>query len=604
MAKRFKNLVNEVAQPKSAEEKRFKDQHTVQKMDAQPSGQDHIFKGQVATKKRLADMMKGQDETVYDKAYTSKRNSFTMPRDIDEDVDLYEDPSEEKPMMHNSLKTAQHYLEGIQRYVAETDDPEEWFQNKLAAAVKEMATLYGYATGKTQKEELEYGMVQEMERWKINKYNNDVNHEDAAQGHHEAARAYKASKKKGASEVAKHHTKAGEAHDKAHNLIGKGNYDAAHNMSRAAIQHARDAHDAARNNGFATTYLVQQHSKPARWDSEDVHKAHAHLRESVEQVDEISKGLAARYLKKAPARAADAGEKHARAATAYDKEQGAKDRKKSIRKFLNTQTGVARATNRLLKKESADERPKSGGPDHNYTHHVFDYTGEPGEEEHRDMKAAAKERNVKVSTVRGQMHAEYGGKHITLRGKKADVKHVMDNHIGPMDESVNEAHSEWEVTFKTGHKPQTVKGRNTAEAIKKAEKRAQNSGEKDPRQLAMYKGIKKISEAKKEKGKALTVKQMRRALASAKAAPKDKVSLKKAPFEIPEAVSLEEAVKFNASNLSLNSGEKVKISRQDAQLLTQFFKDLNSRNAKEMRKVLMTDKAGFKEILGFAREAL
>ena len=59
---------------------------------------------------------------------------------------------------------------------------------------------------------------------------------------------------------------------------------------------------------------------------------------------------------------------------------------------------------------------------------------------------------------------------------------------------IEEAHSEWHVTFKTGHKPQRVKGRNTAEAIKKAEKRARNSGEKDSRQLAMYKDIKKVSE--------------------------------------------------------------------------------------------------------------
>ena len=59
---------------------------------------------------------------------------------------------------------------------------------------------------------------------------------------------------------------------------------------------------------------------------------------------------------------------------------------------------------------------------------------------------------------------------------------------------IAEEHPTWHVTFKTGHKPQKVKGRNTAEAIKKAEKRAQRSGEKDPRQLAMYKGIKKVSE--------------------------------------------------------------------------------------------------------------
>ena len=471
MAKSFKNLISEVAQPKSAEEKAFKDQHTVDKRDAQPSGKEHIFKGTVDTKPRLADYKKGLDQAAYDKAYSDKK-PFSMPRDIDEDVDLQEDPSEEKPMMSNALRAASHYLEGIQQYVDETNDPEEWFQNKLAAAVKEMATLYGYATGKTN-EEVE---LDEVSKKTLGSYAKKASDDAAARAGH------------------------------AMELSGRGD----------------------------------------------------------------SKGFAKQFVK---------------------------SRKR--------QKGVEKAIDRMMHKESADELPKSGGPDHNYTHHVFDYTGEHGEEEHHDMKAAAKERNVKVSTVRGQKYAMYGGKHITLRGKKADVKHVMDNHIGPMDESVNEAHSEWHVTFKTGHKPQRVKGRNTAEAIKKAEKRAQNSGEKDSRQLAMYKGIKKVSEAtKKEKGKPLSVKQMRRALASAKAAPKDKVSLKKAPFDIPEAVSLEEAVKFNASNLSLDNGEKVKISRQDAQLLTQFFKDLNARNAREMRKVLMKDKAGFKEILGFAREAL
>lgn len=58
---------------------------------------------------------------------------------------------------------------------------------------------------------------------------------------------------------------------------------------------------------------------------------------------------------------------------------------------------------------------------------------------------------------------------------------------------LEEGHATWEVSFKTqGHKTQTVKGRNTAEAIKKAEKRATAAHPK--KQMAMYKGIKKVSE--------------------------------------------------------------------------------------------------------------
>lgn len=491
MAKSFKNLISEVAQPKAGEERAFKDQHTINKIDAQPAGQEHIFKGVVATKPRLADYMRGLDQAAYDKAYADK-TPFKMPRDIDEDVDLYEDPSEEKPMMHNSLKTAQHYLEGIQRYVAETDDPEEWFQNKLAAAVKEMATLYGYATGKTN-EEVE---LDELEKKTLGSYAK-LAADDAAM-------------------------RAGHAME----LSAKGD----------------------------------------------------------------SKGFAKQFVK-------------------------SRSRLK----------GAGKAIDKMMQKESADEPPKSGGPDHNYTHHVFDYTGEHGEEEHHDMKAAAKERNVKVSTVRGQRWAMHGGKHITLRGNKADVKHVMDNHIGPMDddrmfkhESVNESTMSVSIDHMGGDDPVAkkhgitltkVRGYDHTATGKKKDLQKYLNHHYDDHEDAksihpeVYK--ESIDEAKKEKGKPLTVKQMRRALASAKAAPKDKVSLKKAPFDIPkESVDLEEKFTIRTSILTLDSGEKVKVSRQDADLLNKFFRELNTRNSNEMRKVLVKDKDGYKEILGFAREAL
>jgi hypothetical protein len=56
--------------------------------------------------------------------------------------------------------------------------------------------------------------------------------------------------------------------------------------------------------------------------------------------------------------------------------------------------------------------------------------------------------------------------------------------------------------------------------------------------------------------------------------------------------------------MKLKDGSSVKISKQDADLINQMMKDLNSKNRKEMQKVMMTDKAGFEEIVGFAREAL
>lgn len=63
-----------------------------------------------------------------------------------ESVELSENPMEEKPMMMNALRSMSHNIMGIARYVQSTQDPEEWFQNKLAGVAKEMQTLYSYAT--------------------------------------------------------------------------------------------------------------------------------------------------------------------------------------------------------------------------------------------------------------------------------------------------------------------------------------------------------------------------------------------------------------------------------------------------------------------------
>ena len=67
---------------------------------------------------------------------------------------------------------------------------------------------------------------------------------------------------------------------------------------------------------------------------------------------------------------------------------------------------------------------------------------------------------------------------------------------------------------------------------------------------------------------------------------------------------MQESVKFKKGPVRLNDGSQVMVSAQDASLLNQMFKDLSPRNQKEMSKVAMMDKAGWQEILGFAREAL
>ena len=71
-----------------------------------------------------------------------------------------------------------------------------------------------------------------------------------------------------------------------------------------------------------------------------------------------------------------------------------------------------------------------------------------------------------------------------------------------------------------------------------------------------------------------------------------------------ESVKLDEAVNFKKGPVRLKDGKQVMVSAQDAKLLNKMFKDLSPANQRQMQKVAMTDKAGFEEIVGFAREAL
>lgn len=68
--------------------------------------------------------------------------------------------------------------------------------------------------------------------------------------------------------------------------------------------------------------------------------------------------------------------------------------------------------------------------------------------------------------------------------------------------------------------------------------------------------------------------------------------------------SIDLAENFKAGSVKLDDGSTVIVKKQDADLLNKMFNDLNTQNKKQMMKVAMTDKNGFEEILGFAREAL
>jgi hypothetical protein len=129
--KSFKAIVNESAKPTNPQDRAVVDAHTVE-VTPHPTAGDEVFKG---LKKEKA--KRRNDKNVAAQAAISESDELT------------EDPTQEKPMMMNALRSMSHALQGVAKYVQSTQDPEEWFQNKLAGVAKEMQTLYSFATAET-----------------------------------------------------------------------------------------------------------------------------------------------------------------------------------------------------------------------------------------------------------------------------------------------------------------------------------------------------------------------------------------------------------------------------------------------------------------------
>jgi len=714
--------MSEVAEPKAAGEKAFKAQHAVEKIDAQPSGQDHVFNGEMPPRKRLADYMKGQDAAAYDQASKlpdqGRDDSIVDMGEEAEDPDaaeLTEDPSSERPMMMGSLRAMAHNLQGIARYISRTEDPEEWFQNKLAGVAREMQTLYGYATAEVMAmgeslEEASCGCGPDCEHCGGDHADSEVGEECDCCGN-----MIKESAEKIDARRLSFKEKA-----KALGYV-KADPKIEEDAFKAKAAHAKMAGKDKMKMGdkeFPVTMKKVNASKIVGKEvDESVEEAYrkptpAEIAKDKERENRGKKRPSASYksLKKKVYGNAMGGLKEEKLNESLDISKLSPDQLNKIDKLM---TSLSKGNLSDAEKEKAlkaamtdmgvmkEETQLNEGILETialiwFAGKVLPLIVGVGLmavagglfglvkilDKIDSIKKALKDRKVKAFIKKN------AGKPIDAK-MKAEIEKLFPPRVadkirsdleskGVVKEGLYEAQAEWLVTFKSGHKPQKVKGRNTAEAIKKAEKAAEKSGEKDSRLKAMYKDIKKVSEEaeemdeiskdlagryikkaqvssadagmdtasqdknirqkgiktflKRRKGvdsavkrlmrkeeidesleekqrqkqaRKLTSKEMRRALQTAKAAPKDKVSLKKAPFDIPkESAELDEKFTIKTSILTLDSGEKVKVSRQDADLLNKFFRELNPRNSTEMRKVLVKDKDGYNEILGFAREAL
>lgn len=272
-------------------------------------------------------------------------------------------------------------------------------------------------------------------------------------------------------------------------------------------------------------------SKPAPYKNESA------------DLDEISKAMAGRYLKKVPASAADAGDKTGRggmgqAGASVDvKKDYEKQRKKGISQFLKRHRGAAMAVDKLTGKarvkateSTADDRARYDAAD------------------------------------------DKGKKKVTLPKAPWDKKKMDETTGSAVKKPVN-------VTGPDG------KTRTVMKTTKNNRTDDRGQDQIRTREEELSAAQKKIDHNKNGKIDGQDLAMLR----------------KKKQNESVEDLT---EMKFNKGPVRLKDGKQIMVSKQDADLLNQMFKDLSAANRKKMQGVAMTDKAGFNEILGFAREAL
>jgi len=153
--KSFKSILSEVAQPKSSEEKAFKDMHTYD-VKPHPVAMPHQHTGDIQKADDAARIADQKGDAAYDQAYNPKGaqeptlrvgRKFSQFR-ANESV-LEENPAEEIPMMKSQLDFICTAATAISKALG-NNDPEEWYQNKLATAHEAMKTLHANIIGKNE----------------------------------------------------------------------------------------------------------------------------------------------------------------------------------------------------------------------------------------------------------------------------------------------------------------------------------------------------------------------------------------------------------------------------------------------------------------------
>ena len=659
--KTFKKLVSEVAQPKSPEERAFKDQHIVQKFDYPVKDSDAIFKGTVEKKKRPADYDAASDKAAYDKA-TPEKPPFKMPRNVDESVEELDEsvPAPVANPKHTAnFSASKHGDDPGMRHGHEVGHmgPLHRAPAKLGAtkARGHLKTADAHrAAAEKHKKLIDNARTDKSKVYHKRAMNA---HNDAAEAHHNAhysdAKHRDIHRAHHATNIANNLTR--DAANKAtkrkvteSEQINEGVMDKVHNIRRKVFGKTdAEKRAEAERNAMAGFHNAMKKASDGMTKKQK--------KEEVEQVDEISKDLAGRYIKKAQIDTADAADKVARSYDTYDKKQGEKQRKAGIAKIVRRRMGTHDAVSKLTGKArvaATEAYDEPASPDessmakkqaefiqyvakeigdhldankefpewmqnklsalHQSAKDYHSHLGAHGMDEDWPVKEAKKITAKDMKRALAGMKVK-GKDEVSLKKapweKKEDVNEVtqsatkkMVNVTGP-DGKVHTVMRKTKTTQYDDKGQEKIKTNEEAEQIDEiskdlAQRYYTKSYDAQRKAMSTMTDTEKSRKPEKKKAYADAKKTfLKRGKGSAMAAKRLAYKGKNEEVEY-----IDEAVKVG--NMRLRDGSSVKVTKEDAKLLNQMFKDLNSANRRKMEQVMMTDKAGFEEIRGFAREAL
>lgn len=598
--KSFTKLVSEVAQPKAGDEIHFKAKHEVEKFSHSHAG-DETFKGNTKkAPKRRADHEKGEDEEVYE----GKKMDPVGQEDDDINNDGKVDSSDEylharRKAISKAIKQKEAELDEVSkdtlgRYASKAlnrgdianrmsksaDDGMGKIANKRLSGVKKAVDKLADKTGKK-------ALATSIKK--------DV---DTAKA---SGNAF---------------ARGGGVDDQ-----GKSYYKAMRNIGKMREEAELDESDDAKLQSILSERRIQKAARKketelkrktgesrAAYASRVVNRRNKMQKEEVEQLDELSPNELHSHIKKATVSAVGTA-----ARAGADTATGKVDPKK-VRAANNRMRGISGASGRLADKANMSEDAYEEVPMMMRQLQFIEYAaGEISDylnmgidpEEWFQNKLAGLHQTMLSMYAYAQGEMQMSG---SMYGEEVELEEKLVGGQKKLDHNKNGKIDAHDFKLMRAKKMKEKAELDEATPTKKAITRALQGMKVQPKEKVT---VKKAPWEKKEEVELgeVTRSAVKRAVnyVDARGVTRSRITSTR-PVEHDKygqekmRESLEEAVK--PGRLKLDDGATIAVSKKDADLVNQMFNDLNASNRKKMQDTMMSDKAGFDEIVGFAREAL